>query len=98
MTATAFDRVQSLPVRSALDSHRVRVTVISLTRKVAGGVAIHAATVPQDGNDVFESSSRSILRERLSAGIEYGEKRDKAIQCRSQNEPRRAQCHALPAK
>ena len=55
MTGAAFDGVQPVPVGSAPDLHGVRMAVVSLTRKVSGGVAIHAARMAQYGNDGLES-------------------------------------------
>jgi hypothetical protein len=60
MTTAALDRIYSLSIRSAPDLHRMRVAIISLTRKVSRRVAIHAAGMPQDGNNIFERSGRSI--------------------------------------
>jgi hypothetical protein len=54
MAATALDAIHSLAVGSATDVHGMRVAVVSLAGKVAGGMAIHAARIPQHGNDGLE--------------------------------------------
>src|SRR6185369_4792200 len=46
MAGAAFDRVEALPVGSAPNLHGVRMAVVSLPRKIAGGMAVHAAWMP----------------------------------------------------
>jgi hypothetical protein len=59
---TALYRERAVSIRAAAHLHRVPVTIVSLPRKVAGRMAIHAARVTEDGNDRFESrGSRSIV-------------------------------------
>jgi hypothetical protein len=62
VTGAAFNRIHSLPVGSAPDMHRVLMAVVSLARKISGGVTIHAARVAQYRNDGLKSSSRTIVR------------------------------------
>jgi hypothetical protein len=62
MTGTAFYRIHSLPVGSASDLHCVRMAVVSLTRKISGGVTIHAPRMAQYRNDGLKSSSGAIVR------------------------------------
>jgi hypothetical protein len=72
MTGTALNRIDSVSVGAASDLHRVLMAVISLTRKIAGGMAIHAARMMQYRNDGLECSSTSVAarREGLRDGTE----------------------------
>ena len=60
MARTAFHCVGSVPVWTAANAHRVRMTVVALSGKVPAGVAIHAARVTQDGNDGFKGGGRHL--------------------------------------
>src|ERR1700746_1914684 len=55
MTCAALDSERAISIRAAAHLHRVRVTIVSLPRKVAGRMAIHAARMMEDGNERFES-------------------------------------------
>jgi hypothetical protein len=68
MTGAAFNRIYSLPVGSASDLHRVLMAVVSLTRKISGGVAIHAPRMAQYRNDGLKSRS-SFARFGLRSGV-----------------------------
>jgi hypothetical protein len=54
VTGAASNRIYSAPVRSPSDLHRVLMAVISLTRKISGGMAVHASRMPQYGNDCLK--------------------------------------------
>ena len=43
VTSAALPRLRSLPIRSPPDLHGMRMAIVSLTREVSRGVAIHAA-------------------------------------------------------
>jgi hypothetical protein len=60
VTGAAFNRIRSVPIGSAPDLHRMLMAVVSLARKISGGVTIHAARVAQYRNDGLKSSSRTI--------------------------------------
>jgi hypothetical protein len=68
VTGAACNRIQSLPIRSAPDLHGVQMAVVSLTWKISGRMAIHAAGVAQYGNDRFKGSSGAIVRRWLLDG------------------------------
>ena len=55
MTCAALYSERAISIRAAAHLHRVRVTIVSLPRKVAGRMAIHAARMMEDGNERFES-------------------------------------------
>jgi hypothetical protein len=57
VTGAALNRINALPIRSAPHLHRMPVAVVSLARKVSGGVAIHAARMAQYRNDGLKRSS-----------------------------------------
>src|SRR5580704_17291904 len=59
MARTALYDERAVSSRATAHLHRVPVTIVSLPRKVAGRMAIHAARVMEDGNDRFESGSGS---------------------------------------
>jgi hypothetical protein len=62
MARTALYSECAISIRSAAHLRRVPVTIVSLPRKVARRMAIHAARVMEDGNDGFESAgSRSVV-------------------------------------
>jgi len=63
MARTALYGERAISIRAAAHLHRVPVTIVSLPRKVARRMTIHAARVMEDGNDGFESGggSRSIV-------------------------------------
>jgi hypothetical protein len=70
MTSAALNRIYSSPVGSSSDLHCVLMAVISLTRKISGGVAIHASGMTQDRNDGLKSSAGTIgCRFELRSGI-----------------------------
>jgi hypothetical protein len=56
MTGAAADGINSLSVSTA-NLHCVVMAVVTLTREVSTGVAIHAARVAKHRNNCFESSS-----------------------------------------
>jgi hypothetical protein len=56
MTGAASDGIYSLSV-SAANLHCVAMAVVTLTRKVTTGVAIHTARVAKHWNNCFESRS-----------------------------------------
>jgi hypothetical protein len=56
MTGAASDAVYSLSVSTA-NLHRVAMAVVTLTRKVATGMTIHAARMAKHWNNCFESRS-----------------------------------------
>lgn len=56
MTCAALYSERAISIRASAHLHRVRVTIVSLPRKVAGRMAIHAARVMEDGNERFKSS------------------------------------------
>src|ERR1700758_2633632 len=58
MTCAALYSERAISIRASAHLHRVRVTIVSLPRKVAGRMAIHAARMMEDGNDRFESGGR----------------------------------------
>jgi hypothetical protein len=55
VTGAALNRIYSAPVRSASDLHRVLMAVISLMRKISGGVAVHAPWMAKYRNDCLKS-------------------------------------------
>jgi hypothetical protein len=55
MTCAALYSERAISIRASAHLHRVRVTIVSLPRKVAGRMAIHAARVMEGGNDRLES-------------------------------------------
>src|SRR6201987_4990506 len=55
MTCAALYSERAISIRAAAHLHRVPVTIVSLPRKVARRMAIHAARVMEDGDDRFES-------------------------------------------
>src|SRR5580692_10898881 len=62
MTCAALYSERAISIRATAHQHRVPVTIVSLPRKVACRMTIHAARVMEDGNDRFESGgSRSIV-------------------------------------
>src|SRR6201997_5015238 len=56
MTCAALYSERAISIRAAAHLHSVPVTIVSLPRKVARRMAIHAARVMEDGNDRFETS------------------------------------------
>jgi hypothetical protein len=62
VTGAALNRIDSAPIGSAPDLHRVLMAVVSLARKISGGVTIHAARMAHYRNDGLKSSSRTIAR------------------------------------
>jgi hypothetical protein len=58
MTGAASDGINSLSVSTA-NLHCVAMAVVTLTRKVSTGVAIHTARVAKHRNNCFESRSRA---------------------------------------
>jgi hypothetical protein len=64
-TAAAFDRIHAMPIRPAPDLHRMRMAIVSLTRKVSRRVAIHATRMAQDGNDSLAKAPSSFGIRRL---------------------------------
>jgi hypothetical protein len=62
VTGAALNRIHSVPIGSAPDLHRVLMAVVSLARKVSGGVTIHAARMAQYRNDSLKRSSRTTAR------------------------------------
>jgi hypothetical protein len=58
MTGAASDSIYALPVWSTADLHRVTMTIVSLTRKISLGVAIHTARVVEHRDNCLESSGR----------------------------------------
>jgi hypothetical protein len=56
MTAAASDGIYSLSVSTA-NLHCVPMAVITLTRKVSAGVAIHTTRMAKRWNNCFESRS-----------------------------------------
>jgi hypothetical protein len=59
MTGTAPDGIHPFSVGSAMNLHCVAMAVVTLARKVAGGVAIHTARMAQHGDNCLESRSRA---------------------------------------
>ena len=71
MTGIAFDRIYSLAVGPASDLHCVLMAVVSLTRKISGGMTIHASWMAQYRYNRLKSSGRVVARRcRLRSGIE----------------------------
>src|SRR5437868_5358144 len=107
VTGAALDRIQSVPIGSAPDLHRMLMPVISLARKVSGRVTVHAARMAQYRHDVLESSSRLSIAHRhiprglgglsgLRGDIEWGHTGKQAV-CRvSQDNVSRA--HFMPCR
>jgi hypothetical protein len=62
VTGAAFNRIHSLTIGSPTDLHRMLMAVVSLTRRVSGGVAIHATRMAQHRSDGLKSGSRTIGR------------------------------------
>ena len=60
MTCAALYSERAISIRASAHLHRVRVTIVSLPRKVAGRMAIHAARMMEDGNDRFESGGSGV--------------------------------------
>jgi hypothetical protein len=54
MTGAAFDGVDAVTVRATMNLHGVTVAVVTLTREVSDGVAVHATRVTEHWNDGFE--------------------------------------------
>jgi hypothetical protein len=57
VTGAASDCIYALPVWSTADLHRVTMTIVSLTRKISIGVAIHTARMTEHGHNCFERGS-----------------------------------------
>ena len=57
MTGTAFDGIHAVSVRSAMNLHGVAMAVITLARKISGGVAIHTARMAKHGDNRLKSGS-----------------------------------------
>src|ERR1700680_3817431 len=57
MTGAAFFGSHSVTVRTSTHTHGVRMSVIALPRKVSLRMTVHAARVPQHGNDGYKQSS-----------------------------------------
>jgi hypothetical protein len=57
VTGAALNGIQALSIRSAPHLHRMLVAVVALAREVSGGVAIHAARMPQHRKDGFKRCS-----------------------------------------
>ena len=57
MARTAFDAVDAMTVISAANLHGVTMAVITLARKVSGGMTIHTARVAKHRNNCFEICS-----------------------------------------
>jgi hypothetical protein len=54
MTCAAFDGIDAVTIRSTVNLHRVTVAVVTLTRKIPHGVAVHATRVTKHWNDSFK--------------------------------------------
>ena len=59
VTGAAFDGTHSFSVRPAMNLHRVAMAVVTLPRKISGGVAIHTSRMAQHGDYRFESLGRA---------------------------------------
>src|ERR1700757_999330 len=59
MTCAALYSARAISIRAAAHLHRVPMTIVSLPRKVARRMAIHAARVMEDGDDRFKSGGSS---------------------------------------
>jgi hypothetical protein len=71
VTSAASDSVQTLPVWSTMNLHRVSMAVVTLPRKISIGVTIHATRVVKYGHNSFESSSGTgiVARHRVSSRL-----------------------------
>jgi hypothetical protein len=58
MTGAAFDRIDSVTLWSTVNLHRVTMAVVTLTREIPRGVAIHAARVTKHWDNLFERRHR----------------------------------------
>jgi len=56
MAGAAFDGVDAVPVRAAVNPHCVAVAVVSLAREIARGVAIDTARVTEHWDEGFKGS------------------------------------------
>jgi hypothetical protein len=54
MTGAAFDGIDTVAIRSAVDLHRVTMAVVTLTREIPHGVAIHTARVTKHWDNLFK--------------------------------------------
>ena len=88
MTRAAPHGVNTLPLWSAMDLHRVSMAVVPLTRKVSRGVAIHAARMVQDRDNCFESSSGAGIIRRHGFMNELGSGRFDSRNGKPQNQHR----------
>jgi hypothetical protein len=61
VTGAAFDCIDTLPLGSTANLHGVAMAILSLTRIVSDGVAVHAAGVAQYWHKRFKGSRRSSI-------------------------------------
>jgi hypothetical protein len=82
MTSAAAHFVNAVPVGSPADLHGVSMTVVSLSREISPGVAIHTARMAEHGHNCFESSGRASIIARdcfmneLCSGMFHSWRRD----------------------
>jgi hypothetical protein len=55
MTGVALNGIDSVTIRSTVNLHGVTVAVVTLTRKIPHGVAIHTTRVTKHWNHRFKS-------------------------------------------
>jgi hypothetical protein len=74
VTGPASDSIYALPVWSTANLHRVTMTIVSLTRKISIGVAIHTARMTEHRHNCFESGSGagSIVRHYFQNELRSG--------------------------
>jgi hypothetical protein len=65
VTGAAFNRIQSVPIGSPADLHRMLMAVVALARKVSSRVTIHAARMAQHRNDALKSSRAIVTRHAI---------------------------------
>jgi hypothetical protein len=61
MTSAASHAVNAAAVCSTTDLHGVSMTVVSLSREISSGVAIHTARMTEHRHNCFESSGRASI-------------------------------------